>query len=133
MIKYWAMMLVMLFGLFWTIVSVTTSIDLTLIGHLRGWKKYRYARWLVGFIDKNRKGYNILADCTTHPQVLVMLFFCFIILCGSIFVTVCVWRVINSIKTIVVCIVDAFLYIPAITWLLFSKIKVKREYRQHYQ
>ena len=55
MMRYWGMMCIILFNLFRVIVSVTTSIDLTLIGHLRGWKRIDYSKWLGGFIDKKGK------------------------------------------------------------------------------
>lgn len=71
MIRYCAMLLLMVFNIFWVVVSVTTSIDMTLIGHIRGWRRIRYATWLGGFVSKERKEHDLLLDHTTHPQVLI--------------------------------------------------------------
>ena len=131
MTRYWGMIFIMFFSHFWIIVSVTTSIDLTLVGHLRGWKKLPYAKWLGGFIDKQRKGYKCLSDHTTHPQVVVMLLVCFGMLCLFVAMEVFIWFVANDIETFILWIIDAVLYIPTIVWLFFSKIKTNNEYKKY--
>ena len=133
MIRYWAMTLLMFFNLFWTYVSVTTAIDLTLIGHLRGWKKIRYAKWLGGFIEEKKKGHEMLADCTTHPQVLTRLFVCLGALCSFIALTVCAWFIVNDIEPVLLLIIDAVLYAPTVAWLVVSRVKTKKEYEQFCQ
>ena len=133
MILYWAILSLAFFNLFWLIVSVTTSIDLTLVGHLRGWKRIHYPRWLGGFIEEKRKGYEILTDFTSHPQVLMMLGSCLTMLVGFIVLTICVWFKINSIEPSLLCIINTLLYVPTAIWLLISKIKVRKELRMYYQ
>ena len=131
MMRYWGMILIMLFNLVWVIVSVITSIDLTLVGHIRGWKRLHYPKWFGGFIDKTRKGYEMLKDWTTHPKVLAMLFACLGLLGGSVALTVCVWLSVNDIEIGLLWLIVAALYVPTIAWLVFSKVKTGKEYRRY--
>ena len=94
-------------------------------------KRLRYAKWLSGIINKERKGYEMLADCTTHSKVIAVMLVFLAILCGSIAITVLVWLSVNDIELGLLVLIDAALYVPALTWLLVSRIKTKREYLRY--
>lgn len=80
LIKYWGLMLIQLFSIFWAGVASTTAVDLTLIGHIKGWRRIRYPKWLGCFISNKRLyGYEIVTDQHTHPQVLWFLLGAFLI------------------------------------------------------
>lgn len=124
-------LLILPFNLFWIIVSIITSIDMTVIGHSRGWKQIKYAKWLNGFIEKSRKEYKMLSDCKTHPQVIAMLLICLAMLIGYVVLTIAIWNVVNEIDTWIIWTVDALLYIPTIIWLIVSKIIKRREFDRY--
>ena len=70
-LKYWGLMAIQLFSVAWGIMAGMAAIDLTLIGHIKGWRRIKYSKWLGGAIDEKRRyGYEIVSDQTTHPQVI---------------------------------------------------------------
>ena len=128
LIKYWGLMLIQLFSVFWPCVAGTTAVDLTLIGHIKGWRRIRYPKWL-GFIDdKRRYGYEIVADQHTHPQVLWFLLGVFLIEGGIFGLIVGVWQFVNDVDAWVLWAIATPLYFSAIAWLVFSKLWARKEY-----
>mgnify|MGYP003612781794 FL=1 len=131
MTRYILILLLMHFNLFWVIVSVTTAIDLTVIGHLRGWKSIRYPKWLNGFIDKKHLGAELLKDCGTHPKVLWMLLVDFLVLLGLIGTTITIFQVVNDIPLWNLWLIDALFYAFLLSRLIFFKVFTRRFYRSH--
>jgi len=130
MTRYFLILFLMHFNLFWVIVSVTTAIDLTVIGHLRGWKSIRYPKWLNGFIDKKHLGAELLKDCGTHPKVLWMLLVDFLVLLGLIGATIAIWQVVNDIPIWNLWLIDALFYAFLFLRLIFFKTFTRRVYKR---
>ncbi len=129
MTRYFLIVFLLYFNLFWVLVSMTTSIDLTLIGHLRGWKLIRYPKWLNGFIYKKHLGAELLKDCGTHPQVVQMLLFDLLVLLGLIGATIAIWPMINDLPIWKFWLLDALLYAFLLSRLIFFKVLTRRVYR----
>ena len=54
--------------------SIRRCIDLSVIGHLRKWKKIKCPKGLVTYCKQFfHKGYDVLEDCMTHPQIFILL------------------------------------------------------------
>ena len=51
--------------------------SLNLIGHLRNWKKVKYPKFFLWFLDETLVGKDLLLDCTTYFQTITMLIFDF--------------------------------------------------------
>jgi hypothetical protein len=134
LIKYWGLMLIQLFSIFWAGVASTTAVDLTLIGHIKGWRRIRYPKWLGCFISNKRLyGYEIVTDQHTHPQVLWFLLGAFLIEGGIFGLIVGVWQFVNDVDDWVLWAIAAPLYISAIAWLVFSKLWARKEYLRRVQ
>ena len=113
---------------FWWFVSFTSCVvDLAIIGHIVGWKKIKYAKWLNSFLEKGWKK-EFLSDCTTHPQVLYYLQID-ILLFDYIIVTIMVWLSINEINILVLLIIDILLY----SVILIKTIAIKYIGKQLYK
>ena len=127
--RYWGFMLIQLFSIAWCLLVGTVAVDLTLIGHIRGWKRIRYPKWLGGAIDKNRLyGFELLNDQITHPQILWFLCGSILAFAGIVVLIVFAWRFVNDVDTWFLWLIDAALYLPASAGFVFSKLFAKHVY-----
>ena len=130
--KYWGLMFIQLYSLFWLDIASTSAIDLTLIGHIKGWKSIKYWKWLSGAIPylrgKRWYGCNTLKDQMTHPQVLWFLLVAFIVLLGIVGLIIGVWQFVNDVDAWVLWSIDGALYLPSIIWLIVFRKYVKKVY-----
>ena len=131
-LHYWGLMLIQLFTIFWSLFVHMAAVDITIIGHIKNWKKIHYPKWLGGAIyNKRRYGYEFVSDQVTHPQVIVFLLVSLLILGGIIVLIVIIWQVINDIDTWVLWVIDVVLYLPSIIGVLVLKMYAKRLYFQN--
>ena len=132
-LHYWGLMFIQLFTIFWTNCVHMAAVDITIIGHIKNWKRLHYPKWLGGAINKQRRyGYEFVADQETHPQVILFLLISLFVLGGIIVLIVMIWQVINDIDTWVLWVIDAALYFPAIIGVLILKSFTKRLYFQNH-
>lgn len=132
-LHYWGLMFIQLFTIFWTTCVHMAAVDITIIGHIKNWKRLHYPKWLGGAINKQRQyGYEFVADQDTHPQVILFLLISLFVLGGIIVLIVVIWQVINDIDTWVLWVIDAALYFPAIIGVLILKSFTKRLYFQNH-
>ena len=127
-LKYFGLQLIQHFTIFWGYVVGITAVELTLIGHIKGWRRINYPKRLM-WISKNRKyGYELLCDHNTHPQVLLYLLGAMLVLGGAIGIIIGVWQVINEIDTWILWAIGAALYVPSTILLISVKKRAKRTY-----
>lgn len=129
MLKYWGLMMIQLFTIAWSYLVGVAAIDLTLIGHIKGWKRIKYPKWLGGFINKKRRyGYEIVSDQTTHPLIIWFLIGSFLVLGGIFGLIIWVWQFVNDVDAWVLWAIDAALYIPSTLCTILVKIYANRTY-----
>ena len=122
-------MMIYHYSIFWCIITCMASVDFTLIGHVKGWKKIKYPDWLGGIINKKRHyGYELLSDYNTHPQVIWFLFGSFFVLLGIVGLNIVIWKYINDIDTLIIGIIVLVLYIPSIIWIIVLKSYANKTY-----
>ena len=113
----------------WCGFAGTASVDLTIIGHIKGWKTMKYQVWLGGFIyEKRRYGYELVSDCKTHPQIIFFLFGALLVLVGIIGLNVGVWQFVNDINVWILWAINVVLYVPSIICLFVLKSFARRTY-----
>ena len=126
--------ILLLFNVLFLVVFPDLVIDLTIIGHTKGWKKIKYPKRLNNFIVKTRLGRDLLMDdCTTHPQVLCYLALMLVIQAGSIWLDVFFIRDKNfeNYDTWVLLVTNLCLYIPTIVWSITSHFICKSKYYKY--
>lgn len=123
MVRFVGIQLLLFFNVFWLIVTLISSIDLTVIGHCRAWKTIKYPKWLNGFVDKKHKGKLLLSDCTTHPQVLFFIGLSVLVQTLSVLLCVLIWFSIDGIENWIIWIINATLY--GLTAFEVAIIKIK--------
>ena len=132
-LHYWGFIFIHLFTIFWTIFVHMAAVDITIIGHIKNWKRLHYPKWLGGAINKQRRyGYEFVADQETHPQVILFLLISLLILGGIIVLIIMLWQIVNDIDTWVLWVIDAALYFPPIIGVLILKFFTKRLYFQNH-
>lgn len=132
LLKYVGLMSILHFVLVWMLYVGTAAVDLTLIGHIRGWKRIKYAKWLGGAIHKDRRyGYEIVSDQTTHPQVIWFIAASTLVFGGAIGLDVGVWHFVNIVDSWVLWAIAAALYFPSTSGLIALKVCAKRTYLSH--
>ena len=88
-----------------------TEIDVTIIGHLKGWKKIHYPKIFSNFIPLPKYGGELLKDCNTHPQVLILITTDLLVFISYIaFFIWAILRAINAMDTWVICLIVAISY-----------------------
>lgn len=128
-LKYFGLMALYFYGIVWCGFAGTASVDLTIIGHIKGWKTIKYPVWLGGFIDKKRRyGYELVSDCKTHPQIIFFLFGALLVLLGIVGINVSVWQFVNDIDAWILWAINVGLYVPSIIWLIVLKSFARRAY-----
>ena len=128
-LKYWGLMAIQLYTIAWCYLVGMAAIDLTLIGHIKGWKRIKYPKWLGGAIDKKRRyGYEGVSDQVTHPQVIWFISGSALVLGGIVGLIVAVWQFVNDVDPWVLWAIAAALYVPSVICLILLKSYAKRVY-----
>ena len=126
LIYYLAAVFLLLSGLFWLLVSISTSIDFTIVGHKKGWKRIRYAHIFGSFIDSNRFGAKVIKDDYTHPQVIILLMadlvMLAIVICGSILL----FGLINDFNLWVLVVIEITYYVLLLCRMILFRVLAKK-------
>ena len=131
-LHYWGFVFIHLFTIFWAIFVHMAAVDITILGHIKSWKRIHYPKWLSGAINKQRHyGYEFVADQDTHPQVIIFLLGSLLILGGIIVLIIMLWQVVNDIDTWVLWVIDVALYLPPLIGVVLLKLHTKRLYFKH--
>ena len=127
LIAYLGLMAILIYPLVWVCWVCMAAVDLTLIGHIKGWKPIKYPKWIGGAINKNRRyGYEIVNDQITHPQVLWLFAAALLVLGGPIGLDIGIWQFVNDVSPWVLVAIAAALYIPS-----YVCRKVLKSYAKH--
>ena len=132
--KSFALLLLFISVFFFFCFSIITSIVLTVIGHLCGWKKIKLPRFLfVPLGPPYKKSVELLSDCCTHPQVLLFIFqdFLKLLTLTSIAIYICVSGFFLIIDSWIIWIVNLIIYsLSIVRFAIVYKIEEKK-YKQY--
>ena len=119
---YYAIMLLILVTLLTIPYASSTIVSFTVVGHLKKWKEIQYPKYFKSMISRIHFGYDLLSDCKTHPQCMMLLGFelaSFLIFCYE------------HINVLFVWILDVLLFLLKFSKMVFLYFYAKRLFNKN--
>ena len=128
---YYAIMLLILVTLLTIPYASSTIVSFTVVGHLKKWKEIQYPKYFKSMISRIHFGYDLLSDCKTHPQCMMLLGFelaSFLI--DASLVLVCIFCY-EHINVLFVWILDVLLFLLKFSKMVFLYFYAKRLFNKN--